>query len=88
MLKIRGDDVMKILNIPPSPKIGWVLNILLEEVLDDPAKNNREYLEKRLKELGKLADEDLKKMAEEAKSKKEEIEEEIDEEMRKNTMSK
>jgi len=80
MLKIRGDDVMKILNIPPSPKIGWVLNILLEEVLDDPAKNNREYLEKRLKELGKLADEDLKKMAEEAKSKKEEIEEEIDEE--------
>jgi len=38
MLKIRGDDVMKILNIPPSPKIGWVLNILLEEVLDDPAK--------------------------------------------------
>jgi len=55
----------------------------LEEVLDDPAKNNREYLEKRLKELGKLADEDLKKMAEEAKSKKEEIEEEIDEEMRK-----
>ncbi len=83
MLKIRGDDVMKILNIPPSPKVGWVLNIFLEEVLDDPAKNNREYLEKRLKELGELADEDLKKMAEEAKSKKEEMEEEIDEEMRK-----
>ena len=83
MLKIRGNDVMKILNISPSPKVGWVLNILLEEVLDEPERNNLDYLKERTRELGQLKDEELKKMAEEAKRKKEEVEEEIDEEMRK-----
>ncbi|MFH1188210.1 MAG: HD domain-containing protein, partial [bacterium] len=33
MLKINGDDLMKILKIKPGPKIGYILNILLDEVL-------------------------------------------------------
>ncbi len=51
MLKINGDDVMKMLGIAPGPKIGLLLNSLLAEVLDDPSRNTREYLEPRLREL-------------------------------------
>jgi poly(A) polymerase/tRNA nucleotidyltransferase (CCA-adding enzyme) len=83
MLKVKGNDVMEILNIPPSPKVGWVLNILLEEVLEEPNKNDRDYLLKRVAELGKLSDEELKTLALEAKKKIEEVEEDIDQSIRK-----
>jgi len=43
-LKIDGKDVMKTLNIPPGPKVGKMLNALLEKVLDKPELNNRETL--------------------------------------------
>lgn len=69
MLKINGDDIMKISNIKPGPKIGMLLNILLEEVLDEPEKNEKEYLEKRAKELEKLSEKELNKMNEKAKEK-------------------
>ena len=52
MLEVDGHDVMTLLNISPGPKIGEVLNVLLEEILDDPQKNTREVLEKRILELG------------------------------------
>lgn len=47
-LKIDGFDVMKALNIKPGPVIGKVLNFLFEEVLEDPGKNNKEYLLSRI----------------------------------------
>ena len=47
-LKIDGFDVMKALNIKPGPVIGKVLNFLFEEVLEDPAKNNKDYLMSRI----------------------------------------
>ncbi|MFH0937122.1 MAG: HD domain-containing protein [Candidatus Daviesbacteria bacterium] len=50
-LKVNGNDVMKILNIPAGPKVGEILNQLFQEVLDDSSKNNREYLLKLLKSL-------------------------------------
>lgn len=43
-LKVNGEDVMKVLNIGPSKKVGEVLSLLLEKVLDDPSLNNREAL--------------------------------------------
>lgn len=43
-LEANGNDVMQVLNIPPGPKVGEVLNHLLEKVLDDPSLNNRETL--------------------------------------------
>jgi tRNA nucleotidyltransferase (CCA-adding enzyme) len=49
-LKIDGQDVMKTLNIGPGPKVGSVLNWLLEKVLDDPKLNKREDLIKLIKE--------------------------------------
>ena len=50
-LKVDGRDVMKVLGIPPGPKIGQILNKLFEEITEDPKKNNREYLLGRIKEL-------------------------------------
>lgn len=73
MLEIKGDDVMKVLNIPPGPKVGQVLHILLEEVLEDPSKNKRDYLLKRVKELGKLDEDILKNEFLQAKKKIEEV---------------
>lgn len=43
-LKVKGEDVMRELAIPPGPKVGQVLESLLEKVLDDPSLNTREKL--------------------------------------------
>jgi putative nucleotidyltransferase with HDIG domain len=51
-LKVNGKDVMDILGIEPGPKVGEVLNILFQEVLEDASKNNREYLLERIKQIG------------------------------------
>ena len=67
MLKITGHDVMTVLEIPPSRKVGEVLDILLAEVIEDPSKNTREYLISRLKELKELSDEEISKRAREAR---------------------
>ncbi|MGI6297300.1 MAG: CCA tRNA nucleotidyltransferase [Minisyncoccales bacterium] len=65
MLKVNGKDVMDILEIKPSYKIGFILDILLAEVLEDPGKNKKEYLKKRIEELGK--EKELKTIFEKAK---------------------
>ncbi|TSC56879.1 MAG: polynucleotide adenylyltransferase/metal dependent phosphohydrolase [Parcubacteria group bacterium Greene0714_21] len=78
MLKLNGDNVMKLLKISPGPKVGWVLDVLLGEVLDDPAKNKKELLEARAKELHALLDKDLKELSLQAKHGKEEVETERD----------
>jgi tRNA nucleotidyltransferase (CCA-adding enzyme) len=69
MLKINGADIMGILGIQPGPKIGHLLNALLEEVIDDPKKNSREYLEGRVKELAELSDEELIELRKKAEEK-------------------
>jgi len=47
-LKVSGNDIMGILGIGPGPKIGIILKKLFDEVLEDSAKNDREYLLKRI----------------------------------------
>ncbi|MCE7898288.1 MAG: hypothetical protein DPW11_02270 [bacterium] len=51
-MAVDGADVMKILNIKPSRKVGEILNALFEEIIEDSGKNTKEYLEKRIVELG------------------------------------
>lgn len=75
MLKIDGKKIMEILGIAPGPKIGQILNALLEEVLEDPSLNTEEYLNKKTVELSKMSDKELKKLSEEGKKKKEKEEE-------------
>lgn len=50
-LAIDGGNVMRILNIGTGRKVGEILNTLFEEILEDSSLNNKEYLEKRVKEL-------------------------------------
>ncbi len=72
MLKVNGQDIIKILNIKPSPKIGAILKVLLSEVIEDPSKNTKEYLEKRVRELNKLSPEEIKQSEKTIEEKKEE----------------
>lgn len=82
MLKVNGEDIMKILSISPGPKVGQILNILLEEVLDDPKNNTREFLEKETLHLGKLSEKELAKLSEKAKESKTEAQSGIEEEFK------
>ncbi|MFA5291163.1 MAG: HD domain-containing protein [Candidatus Paceibacterota bacterium] len=76
MLKIDGKQVMAVTRETPGPKIGYILNALLEEALDNPDINNEEFLVKRVGELAKLSEKELKELAERGKDKKEEVEQE------------
>ena len=82
MLKINGEDVMMVLKIEPGPKVGQVLSILLEEVLDEPNRNAKEDLELRIKQLGEFSDKELTELAEKAREKKDEFESGVEEEMK------
>lgn len=83
MLALKGDELMKLLSIPPSPKVGQILSILLEEVLDNPKLNTKKHLEKRAKELSKSDGSELKEMMARAMEKKQEMEKGIEDEMKK-----
>jgi len=48
-LAVDGNDVMKALDLPPSPKVGEILNQLLEEVLENPRLNTRQRLLERIR---------------------------------------
>ena len=79
MLEVSGDDVMDLLGIDPGPKVGQVLAILLGEVLEDPEKNNEEFLKEKLKELQELSDSKIEDLAQKAKQKRNEIKTKRDE---------
>jgi poly(A) polymerase/tRNA nucleotidyltransferase (CCA-adding enzyme) len=83
MLALRGDDLMPLLGLPQSRRVGWILNALMEEVIDDPKKNEKKYLEKRAKELNKMSDAELQELFVSAQQKKREAEGEMDEDIKK-----
>ncbi len=74
MHKIDGGKIMETTGEKPGPKIGYVLHALLEEVLDDPKLNTSEYLEEKTKKLIKLSENELKKLGEKGKLKKDTVE--------------
>ncbi len=80
MLKVNGNDVMKILKIGPGPKVGKILTCLLGEVLKDPKKNNRTYLGQEIVRLGqKMSEEELNRTFNRTRSEIEKIEQKRDE---------
>jgi tRNA nucleotidyltransferase (CCA-adding enzyme) len=83
MLAINGDELMALLKLPQSLRVGWVLHSLVEEVLEDPEKNTAVYLKKRAKALNKLSDEELQKMMMDARAREKEAEAEAEAEMKK-----
>jgi poly(A) polymerase/tRNA nucleotidyltransferase (CCA-adding enzyme) len=76
MLKTDGAHIMEKFHVEPGPRIGWTLNALLEEILDDSDKNTEEYLDKKTEELLKMADDELRKLGEAGKQRREEAEDE------------
>jgi len=67
MLKIDGNRIMEVTRETPGPKVGFILNALMEEILDNPQLNTSEYLEKRAQELIMLPLEKLKQISEQGK---------------------
>lgn len=76
MLKIDGRKIMSVGNIPAGPKVGLVLNALMEEVLDNPKLNTEEYLEEKTRKLLELPEKELQVLAEKGREKMEELDEE------------
>lgn len=74
MLKLDGQKIMQITSESQSPRIGWFLHALFEEVLENPTLNNVEYLTTRALELAKGDPEILQKLGVEGKEKKDEKE--------------
>ncbi|MEK7184728.1 MAG: hypothetical protein AAB683_01155, partial [Patescibacteria group bacterium] len=83
MLKIDGKGIMDVTHVTPGPKIGSVLSALLEEVLENPKLNTKEYLDNRAKELIVLPEKELEKLGEQGKIKRNELENENIGEIRK-----
>jgi tRNA nucleotidyltransferase (CCA-adding enzyme) len=50
-LAVNGHDLMLELGVAPGPELGHILHLLLEEVLDDPGRNEREALLARAREI-------------------------------------
>ncbi len=78
MLKLRGDELMNLLKLEASPRVGLILHALMEEVLDDPAKNDFEYLKTKALELNKLDEKELLKFKEKALFRADELEAEAE----------
>ena len=50
---IKGEEIMKIFNIPPGREVGVIKNEIKEAILDGKIENNRSAAEKFMLELGK-----------------------------------
>ncbi len=83
MLKVNGEDVIRETGGQPGPKIGHILSIILEEVLDDPALNDRELLIARIRFFAPLEEKQLAEMAKFARKSADEAQTRIEEEIKK-----
>lgn len=71
MLKINGKQIMDLLHVEPGPKIGLILNAILEEVIEDPSKNTVEKLNEMAISLYKMDTDELIKKADAGKKARE-----------------
>lgn len=66
---VNGEDVIAELGIRPGKRVGAILDLLFEDILDNPANNNKEYLSARMRERADLSDEKLSEMRAAARKK-------------------
>ncbi len=69
MLKVNGGDIMNILKINPGPRVGMIMHALMDEVLEDPSRNTKSYLETKVEEFGKFSDSELDEISKRGKIK-------------------
>ncbi|GAG31534.1 unnamed protein product, partial [marine sediment metagenome] len=50
-LAVNGNDVMNVLGLQPGPRVGQILNQLLEKVIDKPEYNQKGKLMEMLKDM-------------------------------------
>jgi hypothetical protein len=74
-LMINGANIMSLTETGPGPHVGFILEILLSEILENPKLNSQEYLERRVKELHGLEPKELARLGKEARAKNESEEE-------------
>lgn len=70
MLAVDGNTLMEHLELAPGPVVGYLLHILLEDVLENPDNNTAEYLLERAESLIDLSDDELQRMAEQGEKKR------------------
>ena len=75
-LVIDGTVLMRELDIPPGPRVGHILHILLAGVLEDPSCNEEGALLARARELLNLSEKELADLGEKGKVRRMEEEEE------------
>jgi putative nucleotidyltransferase with HDIG domain len=83
-LAIDGDDVIRVTDENPGPRIGYILHSLLEDVLEDPNLNEEDKLLAKAKELSQLNDTELEKKGQRGKKKKDRKEKEAKQKIREN----
>ena len=74
-LVVGGAEIMKLTNTGPGSHIGFILEILLSEVLENPTFNTCEHLEKRVTGLYALKPQELADLGKKAKAQNESVEE-------------
>ncbi len=75
MLNINGTRIIEVTREKPGPRIGHMLHAILEEVIEDPSKNEVSFLEKRVQELSIMEDNDLAVLGNKGRERKDEMEE-------------
>src|SRR3989338_6227379 len=68
IMKLNGNEVMSLLSIAAGPKVGAILDLLFEDILDNPMNNKKEYLERRVKALNELSDQELAELRKKAQA--------------------
>ena len=58
-LKFNGDEMMEMFGLKPGRQIGYILKALMNETLDTPENNNKDYLISKTKELIEMPEKDL-----------------------------
>jgi tRNA nucleotidyltransferase (CCA-adding enzyme) len=66
-MNINGDILVNDLNFKPGKRMGNILYALFNEVLDDPQKNDLEYLKNRAMVLNDLSDDELSNVGQKGK---------------------
>lgn len=75
MLKVTGTDLMEQLGLAPGPLLGQILAILLEEVIDEPTRNEADVLLERARVVASLTDAERAALTSAAKERAREEEE-------------
>jgi hypothetical protein len=82
MLKISGDHIIKTLGLDQGIKVGQIIAVLLDEVLDDPKLNNKKYLLGRAKEIALLSEKELNVLTKKSKEKEKQLDKAVDQEIK------